>query len=90
MDDILLIKLISGDELITRLEKDDKENITILNKPLALVMSPEGHMELHHEWMGGGEGSMNPHTFAKIRSEAIIVEIEPSESLKKRYKNLTE
>ena len=34
-DDILLIKLISGDELITRLEKDDKENINTALKNIA-------------------------------------------------------
>ena len=88
MDNISIIKLSTGDELITKLEKDEKENVTILNKPLAMIMHPDGHMGLHHEWMGGD--GMNPHTFVKIRTDAIIVEIDPPESLIKRYKNLIE
>ena len=53
-----------------------------------MIMHPDGQMGLHHEWMGGD--GMNPHTFVKIRTDAIIVEIDPPESLIKRYKNLIE
>ena len=38
MDNILIIKLVTGDELITNLEKDEKENFTILNKPFGLSL----------------------------------------------------
>ena len=86
MDNILIIKLVTGDELITNLEKDEKENFTILNKPFGLLMAPDGHIELHSEWLAG-DGN-NPHTFVKVRTDAIIAEVDPPETLIKRYKNL--
>jgi hypothetical protein len=39
--DVVSIKLINGDELIARLEKDDQHGYTI-NRPLALTMSAGG------------------------------------------------
>jgi hypothetical protein len=39
--DIVSIKLVNGDEIIARLEKDDHNGITI-DKPLALTMSGQG------------------------------------------------
>jgi hypothetical protein len=39
--DVVSIKLINGDEIIARLEKDDQHGITI-NRPLALTMSGGG------------------------------------------------
>jgi hypothetical protein len=39
--DVVSIKLINGDEIIARLEKDDQNGITI-NRPLALTMSGGG------------------------------------------------
>ena len=39
--DIVSIKLVNGDELIARLEKDDHSGLTI-NRPLALTMSGNG------------------------------------------------
>ena len=39
--DVVSIKLINGDEIIARLEKDDTNGITI-NRPLALTMSGGG------------------------------------------------
>jgi len=39
--DVVSIKLINGDELITRLDKDDDTGITI-NRPLALTMQGGG------------------------------------------------
>jgi hypothetical protein len=39
--DVVSIKLINGDEIIARLEKDDNNGITI-NRPLALTMSGGG------------------------------------------------
>ena len=85
MYNILIIKLVTGDELITNLEKDEKENFTILNKPFGLLR-PHGHIELHPEWLAG-DGN-NPHTFVKVRTDAIIAEVDPPETLIKRYKNL--
>lgn len=39
--DVVSIKLVNGDEIIARLEKDDHDGITI-NRPLALTMSGGG------------------------------------------------
>ena len=39
--DIVSIKLINGDEIIARLEKDDQHGITV-DRPLALTMSAQG------------------------------------------------
>jgi hypothetical protein len=39
--DVVSIKLINGDEIIARLEKDDQNGYTI-NRPLALTMSGGG------------------------------------------------
>ena len=39
--DVVSIKLINGDEIIARLEKDDQNGITI-NRPLALTMASGG------------------------------------------------
>jgi len=39
--DVVSIKLINGDEIIARLEKDDPSGITI-DRPLALTMSGNG------------------------------------------------
>jgi hypothetical protein len=39
--DVVSLKLINGDEIIARLEKDDANGITI-NRPLALTMSGGG------------------------------------------------
>jgi hypothetical protein len=39
--DVVSIKLINGDEIIARLERDDHEGITI-DRPLALTMSGQG------------------------------------------------
>jgi len=39
--DVVSIKLINGDEIITRFESDNGESITI-NRPLALTMGPQG------------------------------------------------
>ena len=39
--DVVSIKLINGDEIITRLEKETPEEITI-SRPLALTMSGQG------------------------------------------------
>jgi len=39
--DVVSIKLINGDEIIARLEKEDQSGITI-NRPLALTMSGSG------------------------------------------------
>lgn len=39
--DVVSIKLINGDEIIARLEKEDQNSVTI-NRPLALTMSGGG------------------------------------------------
>lgn len=39
--DVVSIKLINGDEIIARLEKEDQSSVTI-NRPLALTMSGGG------------------------------------------------
>jgi hypothetical protein len=39
--DVVSIKLINGDEIIARFEKEDTETITI-NRPLALTMNGQG------------------------------------------------
>jgi copper(I)-binding protein len=39
--DVVSIKLINGDEIIARLEKEDQTSVTI-NRPLALTMSGGG------------------------------------------------
>ena len=39
--DVVSIKLINGDEIIARFEKEDNETITI-NRPLALTMNGQG------------------------------------------------
>lgn len=39
--DVVSIKLVNGDEIIARLEKDDSSGITI-NRPLALTMNGGG------------------------------------------------
>lgn len=39
--DVVSIKLINGDELIARLEKDDHDGITV-SRPLAITMSAQG------------------------------------------------
>jgi hypothetical protein len=39
--DVVSIKLINGDEIISRFESDDVDTIT-LNRPLALTMSAQG------------------------------------------------
>ena len=39
--DVVSIKLINGDELITRLESDDNETVTI-SKPMAITMGAQG------------------------------------------------
>jgi hypothetical protein len=39
--DVVSIKLINGDEIIARLDKDDHNGITI-SKPLAVTLGPQG------------------------------------------------
>lgn len=39
--DVVSIKLINGDEIIARLDKDDQHGITI-TKPLAVTLGPQG------------------------------------------------
>jgi hypothetical protein len=41
LGDVVSIKLINGDEIIARFEKEDNETITI-NRPLALTMNGQG------------------------------------------------
>jgi hypothetical protein len=75
--DIVSIKLINGDEIIARLEKDDNNGITI-NKPLALTMS------------GGGLG-MIPWVFLgdkdtmTLKREHVFVMVTSKKDAAKQY-----
>ena len=75
--DVVSIKLINGDEIIARLEKDDNNGITI-NKPLALTMS------------GGGLG-MIPWVFLgdkdtmTLKREHVFVMVTSKKDAAKQY-----
>ena len=58
------------------------------NKSRADTKGQSNSIELHPEWLAG-DGN-NPHTFVKVRTDAIIAEVDPPETLIKRYKNLIE
>lgn len=40
-NEVVAIKLASGDEIITRLIRDDKPGVLVVNRPLAMVMAED-------------------------------------------------
>jgi hypothetical protein len=68
--DVVSIKLINGDELIARLEKDDHNGITI-NRPLALTMSSGGLGMIPWVFLGAKESMTlkREHVFVMIPSK---------------------
>lgn len=50
--DVISMKLINGDELITRFEKEDDTTITV-SKPLALTMGSQGLGMIPWMFLGG-------------------------------------
>ena len=68
--DVVSIKLINGDEIIARLEKDDQNGYTI-NRPLALTMSGGGLGMIPWMFLGDKDTmTLNKtHVFAMVPSK---------------------
>lgn len=77
-DDIVTIKLTSGEEVIGKYIKSDDVSIT-LDKPLMLAMSQKGI------GMAPVLMTVNPETTLKFNKLAIIVQAHSDEEVAKQY-----
>ncbi len=68
--DVVSIKLINGDEIIARLDKDDQNGITI-TKPLAVTLGPQGLGMIPWVFLGSKETMTlkREHIFVMIPSK---------------------
>ena len=68
--DVVSIKLINGDELITRLEADDTDTVTI-SKPMAITMGAQGMGLIPWVFLGESEKITlrKKHTFFIVQSK---------------------
>jgi hypothetical protein len=77
-DDIVTIKLMSGEEVIGKYVKSDDISIT-LDKPLMLAMSQKGI------GMAPILMTVNPETTLKFNKLAVIVQAHSDEEVAKQY-----
>lgn len=78
--DVKIVKLITGEELLTQIE-DDGQNVT-LTKPMVLIMQPgpQGGLQMVPFLMLGKSEKV------VIRSENILFSYEPKEELANGYR----
>lgn len=68
MEDVyIVLKLITGEEVISRLLTSDDPNVFVLDKPLILAMSPKGDLSLN----GPIVFSAAPETPIKLNRNAV-------------------
>lgn len=62
--DVVTLKLINGEEMVTRLEKDETSDITI-TRPLVLTMNPQSGQPMLVPWLM----SVDPTSSTKYKIE---------------------
>jgi hypothetical protein len=68
--DTVSLKLVNGDEIITKFESDNGDSVTI-NRPMALTMGPQGLGMVPWMFLGDAESVTlrREHVFAMVASK---------------------